>query len=361
MLKLAFGVLSILLLSTSSVSACDQCDEDKQGSSSSHDVWITDMDEAQKLARKEGKDIFMFFTGSDWCGWCVKLEKEVLSKQEFIDFASSKFVLVELDFPAKDDIISEEQRAHNEIWKEKFSHSGYPATYLTTASVERYGKIGGYWAGGPAVYNNKLENLLEAKHEVERLLFKAEQSSGIERAKLLDEAMSIDGAIIESRKAFIDELISLAKDRDHEIYVKYRDIKGDNELIEKLTALRSVDDGAEAALNSALSLFHEYSYLKDGNGLSRLITVLSGAFIKVGAYDKGMSFFDDLVADKSYSVKARQRSMINKAYIMGANGELDQAKGLIDSAVDMAPDLISSGLKDSMLYHLNKVSKSVED
>ena len=59
--------------------------------------WIADFDEAVKLAKAEKKDLFVDFTGSDWCGWCKKLDAEVFSKEEFLTAAKKSFVLVALD------------------------------------------------------------------------------------------------------------------------------------------------------------------------------------------------------------------------------------------------------------------------
>ena len=63
--------------------------------------WIDDFDEAVKLAKAENKDLLVDFTGSDWCGWCIKLNKEVFSQPDFAGYAKKNLVLVELDFPNK--------------------------------------------------------------------------------------------------------------------------------------------------------------------------------------------------------------------------------------------------------------------
>lgn len=46
-------------------------------------VWHTNVKEAIDLAKKEDKPLFLFFTGSDWCGWCIRLQKEVFKTPEF--------------------------------------------------------------------------------------------------------------------------------------------------------------------------------------------------------------------------------------------------------------------------------------
>jgi thioredoxin-related protein len=62
-------------------------------------TWHTDMEKAISISQKEKKPIMLFFTGSDWCGWCIRLQKEVFKKPEFIEWAKSNVVLVEVDFP----------------------------------------------------------------------------------------------------------------------------------------------------------------------------------------------------------------------------------------------------------------------
>src|SRR5437867_10529337 len=87
--------------------------------------WLTDMPKAQAQAKKENKLVIMDFTGSDWCGWCIKLNKEVFSKPEFAEYAKKNLVLVEVDFPrAKKE--TEELKKTNQQLKEKYQIQCYP-------------------------------------------------------------------------------------------------------------------------------------------------------------------------------------------------------------------------------------------
>mgnify|MGYP000232868317 CR=1 FL=1 len=61
--------------------------------------WETDFKKASSAARDSGKYILLDFSGSDWCGWCIRLEKEVFSQDAFKDFAEKKLVCVLVDFP----------------------------------------------------------------------------------------------------------------------------------------------------------------------------------------------------------------------------------------------------------------------
>jgi len=64
-------------------------------------TWLTDLPKAQAQAKAENKIVLLDFTGSDWCGWCIKFRKEVLDTPEFQAYAAKNVVLVELDFPNK--------------------------------------------------------------------------------------------------------------------------------------------------------------------------------------------------------------------------------------------------------------------
>ena len=64
-------------------------------------VWLTDLAQAQAQAKAGHKIVLLDFTGSDWCGWCIKFKKEVLETPEFLSYAAKNVVLVEVDFPNK--------------------------------------------------------------------------------------------------------------------------------------------------------------------------------------------------------------------------------------------------------------------
>lgn len=118
--------------------------------------WYTDLDEAKAVAAKENKPLLVDFTGSDWCGYCIKLHAEVFDKPEFEEFAKN-YVLVELDFPSKKPQPPEE-KAKNKATQAKFGVSGFPTVLLLDAKTgEAYGRQSGYGPGsGPKAYIEKL-------------------------------------------------------------------------------------------------------------------------------------------------------------------------------------------------------------
>ena len=119
-------------------------------------TWHTDINEASAIAKKENKPMMLFFTGSDWCGWCVRLQKEVFNTTEFEKWAKENVVLVELDFP-KNKPQSEAIKTQNRALQQQFAVRGYPTCWFVRPEKMSDGKtnlvqIGskGYEAGGPA-------------------------------------------------------------------------------------------------------------------------------------------------------------------------------------------------------------------
>lgn len=92
-------------------------------------VWYTDMAQASEISRATNKPIFAFFTGSDWCGWCRKLQADVFSKDEFIVWAKKNVVLVELDFP-RGKQLSPELTKQNYSLQQTFQVQGYPTIWM---------------------------------------------------------------------------------------------------------------------------------------------------------------------------------------------------------------------------------------
>lgn len=97
--------------------------------------WYTDLAEVQALSKEENKPIFGFFTGSDWCGWCHKLEKDVFVKQDFIDWAADNVILLELDFP-KRTAQTPELKQQNSDLQQAFGVRGYPTIWIFNADLD---------------------------------------------------------------------------------------------------------------------------------------------------------------------------------------------------------------------------------
>jgi thioredoxin-related protein len=121
------------------------------------DGWSEDLEKAKAQAKAEGKKILLDFTGSDWCGWCKKLDAEVFSQQAFKDYAAKHLVLVEVDFPRGFKLPEGTKKQNDELAK-KFKIQGYPTIVITTASGTKRGELG-YVEGGPEAFLKELKKV----------------------------------------------------------------------------------------------------------------------------------------------------------------------------------------------------------
>lgn len=105
--------------------------------------WSDDYAKSLEKAKAENKLVLLDFTGSDWCGWCVKLDDEVFSKTKFKTWAKENLVLVELDFPHGKSL-SKKTKEQNAELKGKFGVSGYPTIVIVDGDGKEVARWGGY-------------------------------------------------------------------------------------------------------------------------------------------------------------------------------------------------------------------------
>lgn len=119
--------------------------------------WGTDYKKAVSQAKSEKKLVLLDFTGSDWCGWCMKLDKEIFSTQAFKDYAGKNLVLVELDFP-KSKSQEADVKKQNEELAAKYEVQGFPTIVVLDDKGNQVGQLG-YMEGGPEAFIAELEKL----------------------------------------------------------------------------------------------------------------------------------------------------------------------------------------------------------
>ncbi len=125
--------------------------------------WETDFKKASATAKASGKYMLLDFSGSDWCGWCIRLEKEVFSQDAFKDFTEESLVCVLVDFPrAKEQ--TKELKQQNQALARKYGIKGYPTIIILSPDGESVGKTG-YLQGGPWEYARHLKKIIEDHKE----------------------------------------------------------------------------------------------------------------------------------------------------------------------------------------------------
>lgn len=130
------------------------------------DGWLVDINKAYELSKKTNKPIMANFTGSDWCGWCVKLKGEVFDKEAFKVWAADNVVLLEIDFPRRTKL-PQNYVEQNQGLQSAFGVRGYPTIWIfnldkdaTTGQfkIDAVGKTG-YVRGGPTAFINTVNSL----------------------------------------------------------------------------------------------------------------------------------------------------------------------------------------------------------
>jgi thioredoxin-related protein len=127
-------------------------------------TWLNDFSKAQAQAKAEGKFVLVNFTGSDWCGWCIKLRKDVFLRPEFESYAKSNLVLVEVDFPKRKPLPPAVQQQNQKL-AEQFQVQGYPTLILLDGQGTRLGRIS-YNTGGPKPFISEVEKLIRPQPEM---------------------------------------------------------------------------------------------------------------------------------------------------------------------------------------------------
>ncbi|MEZ5388141.1 MAG: thioredoxin family protein [Prosthecobacter sp.] len=107
--------------------------------------WDENYEKALGEAKESQKLVLLDFTGSDWCGWCMKLDDEVFSKSEFKKYAKENLVLVELDYPHGKRQTRKLQE-QNAALKDQFKISGYPTLIVVDGDGKQVARWGGYSA-----------------------------------------------------------------------------------------------------------------------------------------------------------------------------------------------------------------------
>ena len=123
-------------------------------------VWLTDFEKAKETAAKENKPILLVFSGSDWCSWCIKLDREVFSTPAFKKWVVDNIVCMLTDFPAVKNL-APDLKKQNEKLRDTYNVEGYPTVFLLKADGSVIARTG-YMAGGAAKYIKHLKMFIGA-------------------------------------------------------------------------------------------------------------------------------------------------------------------------------------------------------
>lgn len=258
--------------------------------------WTTDFEAAKKQAAKENKFLLLNFTGSDWCGYCIKLKKEVFSQDAFIQGVKDKFILVELDYPRKPENIaklSDALIAQNDALQKTYAiNRGFPTIYLTDAQGKPFAKTS-YVPVGPETYLKYLDELLLRREVCESAIAEAQNKEGAEKARTLIFAMQSMG--------LNDEIVTSFYANEHaEIIANSPDVAKQMELQKSLMELQNQlnelarnkdDEGKVKLIDEALA-----AGKFEGDIKQQILIVKSMSLVQLKKPDEALKILDEAEA-----------------------------------------------------------------
>ena len=216
-------------------------------------VWQTKFEDAKTKAKSDNKLLLVDFTGSDWCGWCIKLKQEVFDQEAFLKEAPQRFVLVELDFPRTKQL-PEELKTQNDQLAQQFQVSGFPTILVLDAEGQLIARTG-YRPGGPEEYLKHLTEFVTAHETIVRMRTELAGVQGLDRAKLLDQLIEAYAKLENEHpdiKTWSEEIVTLDAENKAGLKVKYQF----RQLLAEADGLKRNRkfDEAKAAYDKALAL-----------------------------------------------------------------------------------------------------------
>lgn len=154
--------------------------------------WLTNYEEAVNLSKSTSKPIVMFFTGSDWCGWCNRLEEEVFDTIAFQEIAGDKFIFLKLDYPLYTSLDARTS-AQNKQLQKKYDIRSYPTLVLLDTQQQKIGMTG-YKPGGGKTYAAHVLKMVSdyGSYKDKMNQLEKQKFSGLEFKKLYEKSKELN-------------------------------------------------------------------------------------------------------------------------------------------------------------------------
>lgn len=203
------------------------------------------LDEALKRAKENKRYVVAVFSGSDWCGWCKKLEKEILSTDTFRKGAEGKYELVYIDNPRNKDLLSEHGKKNNEKLTDKYEIRGFPSVLVLDADGKKVAELG-YEKAGPAKFLEKLETAIKQAPDIAKYITPIEEKlNACDKVmeKAVEEAMKeVMKAVLKKHGKMLETTLEEARKMEVPDYLKERKEKM---ILMREMGLKQIKDAIE--------------------------------------------------------------------------------------------------------------------
>lgn len=278
--------------------------------------WMSNFKEAQQKAAAENKDLLVNFTGSDWCGWCIKLVDEVFQHESFKQGVADKFVLLEIDFPRDKTKLDQATQQQNEMLQEKYSIQGFPTILLLDSEGLPYAQTG-YQAGGPEKYLTHLDNLIMIKDQRDIALKAAEELQGVAKAKALTDALKLVPEGQLNHYSDVSQQITMLDPKDQSGFVARQKLK-----------------------QAIVTLEKDYT-----------------AAFRAGKTDEAIAMVDKFIVEFQVTGEKKQSMLSMKMNPLLASQQFDRATKVIEAIVAIAPESQMGKLANDFKPRLEKMKR----
>lgn len=261
--------------------------------------WMTDMEAAKSKAAEQKKDLLINFSGSDWCGWCIRLDEEVFAKDAFLKGVDDKLILVKIDYPQDTSKMAKATVEQNAQLKTIYPVQGFPTVLLTDAEGRPYAQTG-YQAGGPEVYVKSLDELMANRVKRDEALARAEQLKGTEKAVALVTAINL---IPEDFRGFYSNEIAQVEKLDPE------DTTGFIAAAERKKAMAKMEADLQTLMRS-------------------------------GKTDEALALIDETIKELKLEGDEKQQVMTYKLYLgfSTPDADMNEALKLVNEIIAVSPE-----------------------
>ncbi len=360
--------------------------------------WTDHFEQAKAKAAAEDKDLLVDFSGSDWCGWCIRLNKEVFQKEVFKTEAPKEFVLVALDYPRDKTKVSEETTQQNEKLKNEYAIRGYPTVYLMDETGRPYARTG-YQAGGADTYITHLAKLKKKHQERDEYLAAAKAANtDLAKAKSVDKALEAMGIELANQfyKAEIEQIIALDSKNEAGLNNKYAQLAFDQK-IGTLLGQGKTDEAAQVLeetlkawnlpqadtlelknkyeqqifdakirgmmrgkkFDEAIAMIQARIKAKDlkGQALTNMQLTTVRAHSMKGDPETAIKTVDTIIKESPLEGIALQGALSVKAQVYQSSRDMEKMKSVLVEAVKAAPDSSTGKAMQSYLDRMKNTEK----
>lgn len=224
-------IFYLLMLITCGITTLCTAEEATTTNNKATITWTSNYEEALTLAKTGNKPVVLFFTGTDWCGWCNKLEEEVFDTKEFAELVGKKFIFVKLDFPLYKSLPANINTQNKQLQK-KFGVRSFPTLVMLDPTSEQPIGTTGYRPGGGKQYASHLErlanNFFAYKQKVTSL--HSQKLSKPELRKLYEKSKELD---LEQDTIYILNIGMQSEDKNFFLTEKYRLLANEGQIHSK--------------------------------------------------------------------------------------------------------------------------------